>query len=423
MRKLSFRKKNNHNNICFLNEVIDSFNGTALKFEKHYQQLEKKVRELNIELENKNEALKINLKEKEDVKNYLNNILESLTTGVVVVDLQGRVTTFNQAAENITGLFSVEVVGQEFDRILGPIIFRNSHLNVRVLNDIRQNTEIETEIHQKGKNIFNVNLSISPVKNHQGKKVGIVLTLQDITHMKKLEEQVNRTDRLAAMGLFASILRKKLQNFGELKEFVEHISAGVASINNIISNLLLFIKPQQKANFQIIDIHDPLNDSQFFSSHLTKSNDSVEVITSYAPEPLMVYGDVELLKQIFLNLILNAIQAMPNGGKLFISTSKVDGLSHGSNFVEIKFADNGIGIPKENLTRIFDLFFTTKERGTGLGLAIVHNILKIHGGSIDINSSGEGGTTCVVTFPLCESKEKSENKIQTLTMTNDSYAM
>ena len=418
MRASTSKRNDDIDKVRLLSQAIASFNGATLKFERYYQHLEQRVRELDIELKDKNEALEINLKEKEEVKNYLHNILESLTTGVVVVDLKGKITTFNRAAENITGLTSEEVKGRKFDNIFKANFFQNSHLDFRTLKNIKENTEVETEVHQKGKNIVHVSLSISPVKNAQGDRIGIVITLQDITQLKKLEEQASRTNRLTAMGemaakiahdirnplgsieLFATILRKELKDSEELKTLAGYISSGVKSINNIISNLLLFIRPQQKPEFQIIDIHDPLNDSLFFSSHLVKSKGSIEVTTNYSSKPLMIRGDSELLKQMSLNIILNAIQAMPDGGRLTISTRKVDGQKRGSSFAEIRFSDTGIGVSKVDMPKIFDPFFTTKRRGTGLGLTIVHNITKIHGGSIDINSSQGEGTVCIVTLPL-----------------------
>jgi PAS domain S-box-containing protein len=384
---------------------------------EYYNDLEQRAAKLNIELKDKGKSLEIDLKEKEDAKEDFHNILESLNVGVVVIDLKGEIITFNRAAENITGLFSEKVIGKEFDKVFDPNFFLNSHLDFKSLKDIQQNSDIEAEIRRKGKNTFYVSLSISPVKNPEGEKSGIVLALQDITRLKKLEERANRTDRLAAMGeiavkiaheirnplgsieLFATVLKKDLKDFEELKALAGHISSGVKSINNVISNLLLFIRPQQQPNFQTIDIYDSLNDSLFFSSHLVNSNNGIDIITKYYSKPLMVYADSELLKQIFLNLILNAIQAMPHGGKLTISTRKLNGRSK-KDLAEIRFTDTGTGISKANMLRIFDPFFTTKKRGTGLGLAIVHNITEAHGGAVDINSSEGKGTVCKVTLPL-----------------------
>ncbi len=117
MEHLSFQENENIEEARILGMAIDSFNGAASRFEKHYQHLEQKVRELKIELRNKNEVLEKNLNEKEEVKNHLHNILESVTTGVVVVNLKGKITTFNRAAENITGLASKGVLGKKLDKI------------------------------------------------------------------------------------------------------------------------------------------------------------------------------------------------------------------------------------------------------------------------------------------------------------------
>jgi two-component system sensor histidine kinase HydH len=116
----------------------------------------------------------------------------------------------------------------------------------------------------------------------------------------------------------------------------------------------------------------------------------------------MVLGDQELLKQMYLNLILNAVQSMPSGGRLIISTDKIRCPQNGHDLAEIKFIDTGTGISKAVIPKIFDPFFTTKKRGTGLGLAIVHNIIKLHGGSIIIRNSKKEGAVCIVTLPLVD---------------------
>ena len=418
MQPLRFQKDRDIEKSRLLTMAIDSFNGAASRFEKHYNHLEQRVKELNTQLKEKNEVLRRNLKEKEDIKNHLHNILESVTTGVVVINLKGMITTFNRAAENITGLISKDVLRKNVDSIFGRNYFRNLQLDLSSVRAVNENTEYETEIFRKGDDPAHVGLTISPLKASGGKKIGIVLTIQDMTQMKKLEEQANRTSRLAAMGemavkiaheirnplgsieLLASTLRRDLEDNAELQALAERISSGVKSIDSIITNLLLFMRPEQKEGFQMIDLHDPLEDSLFFSDHLIESNDNIELNASYHSEPLMVWGDPELLKQMYLNLILNAIQSMADGGKLTISTKEITRPKKTSNVAEIRFMDTGIGISKTDMPRIYDPFFTTKKRGTGLGLAIVHHIIKQHDGSIDIRNSKSGGTVCIVTLPL-----------------------
>jgi signal transduction histidine kinase len=268
---------------------------------------------------------------------------------------------------------------------------------------------------------------MAPIFSKTGKKIGTALTLQDsIQQNRKSDDQAGRTGRLAAMGemavqiaheirnplgsigLFASVLEKDLEGFEELKAIAGHISSGVNSINTIISNLLLFIQPNQKAKMQALDVHEPLKDSLFFADHIFEANDAITVITEFGSTPMVIDGDSELLKQIALNLILNAIQAMPDGGVLTISTRKIE--SKGREFAEIRFADTGCGISEADQAKIFDPFFTTKTRGTGLGLTIVHNITKIHGGDIDIRSTEAAGTECIITLPLAIQDNTHETK-------------
>ena len=235
--------------------------------------------------------------------------------------------------------------------------------------------------------------------------------------IKKVQEHANRAGRLAAMGemavkiaheirnplgsieLFASLLQKELADNSDLKPLCEHICSGVKRIDNIVSNLLLFIRPEQTPEMQVLDVHESLKDSLFFAEHLIQTNTGIEVVTHFAGRPLSIYGDPQLLSQVSLNLILNALQAMPDGGRLTISTGTCDD-GHGNEITEIRFTDTGCGIPPENLSKIFDPFFTTKKKGMGLGLAIVHHITETHGGTIDINSSQSQGTECIVSLPV-----------------------
>ena len=402
--------------INILTQAINSFNYAASKIEKQYYLLENRVKELDIELKEKNDSLKKNLKDKEEVKKILINILESITTGIIVIDSDGYITTLNHAAEKITGFLSEKVKGEKIKTLFDSGFMRDVDLDPERVNALNEILEVETEFEKRDKEITNINLSIAPILESGKSRAGIVLTMQDITRMKRLEQRASRTDRLQAMGemavkiahevrnplgsikLFADMLNKELQSSSDLKELSEHILSGVESINNIISNLLLFVKPQQSPDLKVIDIHDVLDGSIFFSGHLVKHDNSIKIKTKYYAEPVLVRGDEELLKQVALNLILNAIQAMPNGGELVISTD-IHRRSQGqAKSAEIKFIDTGISISQKIISRIFDPFFTTKKNGTGLGLAIVHNILKAHDAGIDITSSKKG-TKCIVRIP------------------------
>jgi len=243
---------------------------------------------------------------------------------------------------------------------------------------------------------------------------GTLVALKDVTCQKQESDRSQRKDRLAAMGemaakiaheirnplgsieLFATSLQASLEGQPELQLLSERISSGVKSIDAIISNLLQFVRPHEARRFERFDIYDALDDSLFFMKHLADKENGIEVTVTYGPRPLFVKGDVELMKQVCLNIILNAIQSMPKGGQLCISTA----LDEQPAMVKIRIFDNGVGIESGHVSKIFDPFFTTKDRGTGLGLSIVHNIVEMHGGIIDVESVPENGTAFTISLPL-----------------------
>jgi PAS domain S-box-containing protein len=355
------------------------------------------------------------------------SIIESIPTGVIALDVEGKIVTFNRAAEQITGFKADHVQGKTFDGVFKPDYFQKPELTFKNLAQTEKTTEIKTQFNRKGKNRVHLSLAVSPVTSTPEVKIGTVLSIRDITRLNTLEEHANRTGRLAAMGemavriaheirnplgsieLFSTMLKNDLKDFEELKILAEHISSGVKSINNIVSNLLLFIRPDQQPDRHVLDIHEALKDSLFFAGHLLDAQNIIEVETELADQPLPIRGDLELLKQVFLNLILNAIQAMSKGGKLRISTRKTI-REDGTQWAEIRLSDTGCGIATADLSKIFDPFYTTRNKGTGLGLTIVHNITKMHGGSIDITSCAGDGAECIVTLPLNLNTKKTESE-------------
>ena len=368
-------------------------------------------------------ALNSNLQTPSAESGHFACILESIPTGVITLDAKGRIVAFNPFAEQVTGFKATDVVGKNFDRVFQSGYFKNAALNFKDIDNIEKATEIKTQFAFNGRNDLYLNIAVSPLTSPEKGKIGTVLCVTDITRIQNLETQANRTGRLAAMGemavriaheirnplgsieLFSTMLKNDLKQYEDLKALAEHISSGVKSINNIVSNLLLFIRPDQHLDRQVIDVHEALKDSLFFARHLFDARDGIELVTELTNETLFVSADLELLKQVFLNLILNAIQAMDAGDRLNISTHKMID-QQASSWAEIHLVDDGCGIAAADLPKIFDPFFTTRKQGTGLGLTIVHNIIKMHGGSVDICSRQEKGTHCVVTLPLWNENPK-----------------
>jgi PAS domain S-box-containing protein len=416
--------------IRFLKEAFLTFNTATTRLERSYKDLEKRVESLNQALEEKNRELEKNLQETERVRTYLQNILESLNSGVMVVDSSGRITTGNDAVQRITGFDAAEIVGKPFSE-LG--IFKDSYGDVldRIMGNPIQGCNCEMQITQKDGASLHVNLSSSPMKNSRSGVSGRVIVLQDIERLKILEEQAQRTGRLSAMGemaariahevrnplgsieLFASILRRELK--GDRKRLAEHLVNGVKSLNMILTNLLYFFRGPLEPTPMEIDLHRFLSEFLEDMAHVMEKN-RVTLMKNLARETITLHGDPELLKQLFLNLQLNAIQAMPDGGTMEIATclirEKVEILtprqtdSSPGALLEVRVSDTGPGIPEDIQSRIFDPFFTTRDRGAGLGLAIAHNIMEAHGGTIRVGSGRGQGATFLMTFPLQRESRK-----------------
>jgi signal transduction histidine kinase len=238
---------------------------------------------------------------------------------------------------------------------------------------------------------------------------------REIERMKGLEEQADRNMRLTAMGemavkiaheirnplgsmeLFTSILQREITDDNH-KNLLGHISSGIKNLNHVISNLLTFTK-QPKSIFKEFDVHKFLDDLLQFSK-FSLNNSNIRLEKEYSPSLPSGWGDEELLKQVFLNLILNAVQSMQKGGVLKVKTGAGKKPKDNAPFIEMKIIDTGDGITKENLKKIFNPFFTTRESGTGLGLAIVHNIIELHKGIIEVDSKVGKGTTFTILLPV-----------------------
>jgi PAS domain S-box-containing protein len=407
--------------IPLFDEILSRFDLSTVRLQDSYNQLREQVSSLTVELEKKHEELERNLKEKEKTENHLSSILESLPSGVVVVDRTGKITTFNREAELITGITRNNVEGEQFDRILKPSLSRDFPAGFQSMNTM--SAAGECIFTQKGGREIQVHFTIIPLREKErdtGTEIeSNIMIFHDVTQLKRLEEQAERTSRLTAMGeiavsiahevrnplgsieLLTSVLKQEVKDDQDKKKLTEHVLSGVKSIDCIINNLLLFTKPQPPV-LQQVNMHSFLNDAVLFVAPSLKLA-GVELIKHFNTHDPLIMGDPELLKQVFFNVAWNAIQAMPGGGELIISTEtgKHDAyLSSASQHMEITVADSGTGIAEGDREQIFDPFFTTREKGTGLGLAIVNNIIEAHGGMINVKSMVGKGSAFTISLPL-----------------------
>ena len=399
-----------------LRAAFQSFNETTQHLQKSYETLQERIKDLNLELEKKNLELENNLQEKEKVKNYLHNILESLTSGVIVVDENQTITTLSQTAGTLLNLSPEQSLNQPLTKAMPYPIF--STLVARLKESQKGNLIQDEELnHTEGRRI-KVRVSASPVHDPSGARLGTVLIVQDITELKQLEEEAERNDRLRAMGemaagiaheirnplgsieLFASILKKDSEGDSEKVKLADHIVSGVKNMDRIISSLLLFAKSPEPSRQQC-NINDLLH-GILESKADVQAPDTIHIQCDYCREEPLAQGDKELLKQVFLNFIRNAVQAMPTGGNLILRVEKnksPDNNTWHRHFITTTISDTGVGISSEDRESIFNPFFSTKDKGTGLGLAIAHNIVKAHQGTIDVESQQGTGTTFTVNLP------------------------
>ncbi len=330
---------------------------------------------------------------------FLGDILSSLNCAVVAIGLDGEVYLANRAAGNLA-------------------VVENGLIN-KWLEEAKAGTggrvKASHKIKWDGPDGRKLSVSVSPLKSKDEGKAGFVFIIDDVTEIARLRKQSMRADRLMALGemaagmahevrnplggieIFTSLLMRELKGDDEKTKMLAHIATGVQSINNVISNFLLFTK-EPKPNLREFDCKKLILDTLEFAGYVFEQNKII--VKSFLPkEEISMTGDPDLIRQVLLNMIHNSTQAMPDGGRFTLSARTV--MEEGVRVsVEIICKDTGPGVDPETRDKVFDPFFTTKDSGAGLGLAIVSQIVQAHGGYVDILESPEVGAAFVISLPL-----------------------
>jgi len=351
-----------------------------------------------------------------NMKEYREKILESMLDGMLTVDVKGKIRTYNLMAEKITGRRIAEVLGKTSEEIWGR---RGMITNVmeNTLTNSRCYVNFEARIASPEKGLVPVSFSSSVLFDHHGKKMGALLTIQDLTEVKELEGKVRRADKLSAlatmaagmaheiknplssMKVLAQLLPKKIENHEYRAKLQEIMPREINRIDRIVESLLGFARATT-LKFEKVDIKDILEDNlKYFEGQAHSAE--VEIIKEYAELP-QIEIDKAQLSQVFSNLILNAIQAMPEGGELKVATLPGKRTENILRTIKIQVSDSGHGISDEMQKKLFDPFYTTKHGGTGLGLTISHSVVDGHKGYIDLESSVGQGTTFTITLPVSQ---------------------
>jgi PAS domain S-box-containing protein len=359
--------------------------------------------------------LKENLKELEDayirenqLQQYLNNILKSVTSGILVIDKQGMITIFNKEAEHITEFNSEEFIYEHIDKFWDKMKLSLGDIINKVLNEGKIFKDIEVTMQSKSGKEIPISVSASQVLDNDKNAIGVVFLFRDLTKIKTIEEELKREDRIRTLGeLSASIIHDignplaGISNLIEIlknnndreteKEVLDVLDKEVMDLNNLVINFLEFSRSSTIEK-------EPTNIKQLVSGiiNLLKPeiiDKKINIVKKYEKNPLMVKIDRRAIKQAFINILKNSIQAVCENGKIDIE------IKEEKENVLISIRDNGVGIEKEKIEKIFYPFYTTKKEGTGLGLFIAYQLIKENEGQINVKSELGIGTEFLIYLP------------------------
>jgi len=338
-----------------------------------------------------------------DFRQYTLDVIEGMAEGFINVDPAGILRSINPEAESILGVRARHYLGKHWREL-----FSSDEWD-QVSEFLENNAsfyDIEVPPGSSGRNYLRA--SMIPVRVQEGAN-GMVLFLRDMVEVKGLQAEVRRSERLAALGRLVAGMAHEIRNpLNSISGYSQHLKSKFDSdtaegkaldvivkevdrLNRVITELLDFSRPREPELISL-DLCEIVRSTHILIARETSSQ-GVTVVVELPETGVMVMGHADTLKQLLLNLLLNALQAMPEGGVLNIQA----GVYGTRPF--LKVSDTGPGIPEDMQENIFEPFYTTRESGTGLGLAIVHRIVLDHGAEIRVESSPAGGATFVVRFP------------------------
>jgi len=338
-------------------------------------------------------------------------IIESIRSGLVTTDFEGRILTFNAAAAEITGYTSEHTIGRSVREFITDI---DQHIatSVSQSDPLEHPARFETDLVTPEGLFVRIGYSMTPLISETGEKTGLIITFQDLTEIRRMEESVRRKDRLAAVGRVAAGLAHEIRNpLGAMRgaiqvmqtqtppdsanaSLMEIILRESDRLNKIITNFLTYARPRVN-NFSELDVRDAIAETFLLLRHSPDVKPEHKLAYDAPAEPLMISADPTQLKQIFWNLSRNALNAMAEGGELSVTTERVK-----NDRVRIVFSDNGCGMSPEQVEKLFEPFSESTTGGTGLGLSIVYQIVRDHNGTINVRSRQGEGTAITIELPV-----------------------
>lgn len=371
-----------------LTKALEEFTKTSQSWEKAYSLLQEQISKLNHELELKNHELVT-------TSEYLSNLLESISDGVIAVDLDDKISRFNRSASIISGYESSEVLGKHFSEVFHRPF------------SIEENNETTYQLYSKTGRLIPIAERNSFITDSHGNVIGKVKVFQDLSEILELRAHIQHKERLALIGEmsatvaheirnplggirgFASFLEQDLPENDPRQRFVKKIMQGIQILEHTINDLLEYARPIELKQ-ESKPLCELIRSSLEFLSYDKKN---ISILVECPPE-IKANFDFIRMKQVISNIVVNAIQSISKQGLIKIKSEEEN------KFVRIEIKDNGCGIKPEILPKIFSPFFSTKERGTGLGLALCAKIIDAHGGQIKAESTVGEGTTITIWLPI-----------------------
>ena len=353
-------------------------------------------------------------------------ILESLVGGVLTIDMEGRITIINRAASRILELPSKSPYPNLDD------LARKHRRLVEVIHlALRQNRYVQDDdvafVTSRAERLI-LRTTVSAQVDEHARTVGLVVLVKDVSKIVALEQELRKRDRMVTAGTLAAGVAHEIRNplsaielnlrllrdevapllpdRADLQEYFDVLFAETQRLNRITSSFLQLSRPEELVRVNI-SIHAPVQRVlRLIESEAKAKNIFFDL--DLRATGTQVSGDPTKLEQVCLNLLINSMQAMPNGGRIRVTSSR--GASENGGFVDLVVEDQGIGVPPENIPRMFDPYFTTRTDGTGLGLAIADRIVTNHGGTILVESTLGAGTSMTVRLPIAETPAPSDGR-------------
>jgi two-component system, NtrC family, sensor kinase len=378
-------------------ETLAGYIGIALQNARLYASLEQKAQEY------------------EQLKEFNENIVESINVGVFAVDLKDQIESWNTQMEVMYALPRSEAIGRNLSDVL-PQAFCEEFYRVRESAGVGVHNLYKFRLSTNVGDTRTVNAAIAPLVSKDLQVIGRLVIVDDITERIEMERQLTQTDKLSSIGLlaagvahevntplavissYAQLLAKQLQGDEKRSALLEKITKQTFRASEIVNNLLNFSRTSG-TEFQAVDLNKVIHETLGLLEHQFKTG-RIKVEGDLATQLPHIHGNTGKLQQVFLNLFLNAKDAMPNGGTLKVQTINNYG-------VHVVVSDTGSGIAPEYIQQIYDPFFTTKKRpqtgnsgGTGLGLSVTYGIIQEHAGKIRVESRQGEGTKFYLEFPM-----------------------